>query len=505
VRKAWILLFFWACAGLAQVKDCAALTGFTLPGVPLEMLRAEVLPAGSSQTRPGPPGQAGPALPAHCRVEGVINRRVGAGGKEYGIHFALAMPDSWNGRFLFQGGGGLNGTVQPPLGGVAAGDAPALLRGFAVVSTDTGHRGAAFDGSFFADQQAALDFHYAANGRVTEVAKQIIARYYGRPPEKSYFTGCSTGGREGMIMSQRYPSYFDGIISGAPAMVTGHSNLALAFIDSVFSQGGKKSSELLSQSDRKLVVEALLAACDSLDGIKDGMIFHTRGCKFDPATLTCPGPKTEGCLSREQAEALKIAFAGPKTSRGRQVYPGFPFDPGIGDSTGLPGLLFGPRIPVAVDRPAKFDVDQMTERVESDFNARLGDSTWTNLSTFSARGGKLIFFHGMADPWFSPLATVGYYERLMADNGGRASVEQWSRLFLVPGMGHCGGGSATLDRFDMLTAIVDWVEKGQAPEAIVATGRAFPGRSRPLCPYPQYAHYKGAGDPNDAASFVCKE
>lgn len=308
-----------------------------------------------------------------------------------------------------------------------------------------------------------------------------------------------------MVMSQRYPTYFDGIVAGAPAMITGHSNMALAFMESIFSRGGKKPSEFLSEADRKLVVDSLLAACDELDGIKDGMIFNTRACKFDPVKLACKDGQTAGCLGREQAEALKIAFEGPKTSRGRQAYPGFPFDPGIGDRGGLPGLLHGPRIPVPVERPAAFDVDAELEKVESDVNARIGDSTWTNLSTFAGRGGKLIFFHGMADPWFSALATLGYYERLQAAGGGRAAVENWSRLFLVPGMAHCGGGSAALDRFDMLTAIVDWVEKGQAPEKVIATGRTFPGRSRPLCPYPKYAHYKGSGDPNDASSYICRE
>jgi len=506
MREIWLGGLLVALSAAAQTDNCSALAGFTPPDARLEITRAEKLAASRLSTGPqGAPAMAGLTMPAHCRVEGILDRRTGVGGKQYGIRFALALPDNWNGRFLFQGGGGLNGSVNPPIGQVASGDAPAIIRGFAVVSTDTGHQGSVFDGSFFEDQQAALDFYYVANGRVTVLAKQLITRYYGRAPEKSYFTGCSTGGREAMVMSQRYPTYFDGIVAGAPAMITGHSNMALAFMESIFSRGGKKPSEFLSEADRKLVVDSLLAACDELDGIKDGMIFNTRACKFDPVKLACKDGQTAGCLGREQAEALKIAFEGPKTSRGRQAYPGFPFDPGIGDRGGLPGLLHGPRIPVPVERPAAFDVDAELEKVESDVNARIGDSTWTNLSTFAGRGGKLIFFHGMADPWFSALATLGYYERLQAAGGGRAAVENWSRLFLVPGMAHCGGGSAALDRFDMLTAIVDWVEKGQAPEKVIATGRTFPGRSRPLCPYPKYAHYKGSGDPNDASSYICRE
>jgi feruloyl esterase len=141
----------------------------------------------------------------------------------------------------------------------------------------------------------------------------------------------------------------------------------------------------------------------------------------------------------------------------------------------------------------------------ADANARLGDSVWTNLSTFSGHGGKLIFYHGLSDPWFSPLDTIGYYERLIRDNGGASQVESWSRLFLSPGMGHCQGGSAALDRFDMLTAITDWVEKGIAPDAVIATGSAFPGRSRPLCSYPAFARYTGQGDPEDAKNYVCQK
>ena len=316
-----------------------------------------------------------------------------------------------------------------------------------------------------------------------------------------------------MIMSQRYPAYFDGVVAGAPAMRTGYSNLALAFIGAVFRQaaastgsGPVEAKQLLSDSDRELVVDSLLEKCDALDGIKDGMIFNTRCCAFDPMALVCEGAKTTRCLTAQQASALKKAFAGPKTLHGDPVYSAFPWDIGMGESQGLPGLLFGPTIPVPMAASgAEFDVDKEAARLGANASALLGDSTWTNLSSFAGRRGKLIFYHGMSDPWFSALDTLGYYERMAKDTGGKEPVTDWSRLYLVPGMGHCGGGSAALDRFDMLTAIVDWVEKGQAPDRVIATGRAFPGRSRPLCPYPQHAHYRGEGDPNDAGNFVCQE
>ena len=232
----------------------------------------------------------------------------------------------WNGRLLFQGGGGLNGSIRPPLGPQAIGEVPALARGFAVVSTDSGHQGAVFDAAFMKDQEAALNFAQASIGKVTAAAKAIIAHYYGQAPTRSYFVGCSTGGREGMIASQRYPAEFDGIVAGAPAMRTGRSNLGLAWANHVLAQispkgenGKPDPTKAFSPSDQKLVTDAIVAACDAKDGLKDGMIFNIRQCTFDPASLACSGAKTEACLSADQASALAKAFAGPKNSRGTPV------------------------------------------------------------------------------------------------------------------------------------------------------------------------------------------
>jgi feruloyl esterase len=207
-----------------------------------------------------------------------------------------------------------------------------------------------------------------------------------------------------------------------------------------------------------------------------------------------------------QATTIEKAFAGPKDSKGRQVYPGFLFDTGIVSTQGIPGLLHGGSTPVG---PAfsdiGMDVDSAVERALADPAESLSTtSRWTNLNTFSGHGGKLIFWHGVSDPWFSALDTIDYYERITKTNGGPEQVRRWSRLFLSPGMGHCGGGPGTLDTFDAVTAMVRWVEEGIAPESLTATGRAFPGRSRPLCAYPLYAHYKGQGNPEDAANFECR-
>ena len=225
------------------------------------------------------------------------------------------------------------------------------------------------------------------------------------------------------------------------------------------------------------------------------MIFDPRGCGFDVAALTCKGPKTDSCLSAAQVGALKKGFAGPRDSHGNQVYPGWWFDTGIAATAPIPGLLNpGPSPVGGPTLTTEMDVDQEA-RAAANPIAAVGDSAiWTQLNSFSGHGGKLIFYHGVSDPWFSAQDTVRYYEQLTADNGGAQSVLGWSRLFLVPGMGHCAGGAATLDRFDLLDPIVSWVEKGVAPESVTATGAAFPGRSRPLCPYPLHAQYKGSGD-----------
>lgn len=493
---------------------CAALTSLTIPGLELSITKAEWFPAGAPLPPAGPNAQAPQfKLPAFCRLDGTLDGRTGADGRPYGIGFALALPAEWNGRFLQQGGGGLNGNVGFPLGAQGSAGTPALARGFAVVSTDTGHRGTGFDASFMREQQASLDFAYQAIGRVASLAKQIIARHYGRPAAKSYFAGCSTGGREGMLMAQRYPTYFDGIVVGAPAMRTNFSGIGDRWVAVTLNevapknaQGQPVTRDALSEANKKHVLEGIANACDAGDGLKDGMIFDTRSCRFDPKALVCSAShKAEGCLTAAQAAALEKAFAGPRDSRGRQVYPGFLFDMGIASTQGIPGLLHGGSNPVGPSfTEIGMDVDRAVDTALADAAESLtATSRWTNLNTFSGRGGKLVFYHGVADPWFSALDTIDYYERMTKANGGPEQVRNWSRLFLAPGVGHCNGGPG-LDTFDALGAVVNWVEKGVAPDRLTATGRAFPGRSRPLCPYPLHAYYNGSGNPEDAANFSCR-
>ena len=497
----------------AEEFSCEDLMKFKMEGHNITINKTITVLEGKMKAGPfGPPAYDG-VIPEYCRVDGEIDKRIGYEGKPYAIGFAIAMPKDWNGRFMFQGGGGLNGNVADPIGNQGGGP-PALARGFAVITSDTGHKATAqgFDAAFFADQEASMNFLYKAIGKVTIVGKEIVKKYYSKSINYSYYVGCSTGGREAMIMSQRYPEYYDGIVSGAPAMRTNFSNLGTKWMQVSLNQaapldenGDPVSAEALPEKDLKLLIDSFLKACDNKDGVKDDMVFNIEGCDFGPEDIMCEDEKTDECLTEKQVKALKQGLAGPVASCGMQVYSPFPIDTGLDAKAGIPGLLvmtdsmLGPPT-----KDTEMDIDR--EYIEkTDGVAAAGDTfLWTNLSTFSGHGGKLIFYHGVSDPWFSALDTVNYYKRLERDNGGAEKVSEWSRLFLVPGMGHCRGGDKTVDTFDILGAIVEWVENGIAPNRIIATGRNFPGVSRPLCPYPTYPYYTGRGDNKDAANFECR-
>lgn len=326
----------------------AELTHFTLSGV--EITKAELKPAGTTipPLNPGAPA-VGP-LPAHCRVDGVMNRRKGVDREEFGIGFAIALPEraAWNGDFMMQGGGGGNGSVAYPTAANYSGDTPGLARGFAVASTDTGHtaKTGPFDFSFVRDQQAYLDFAFLANAEVAGMAKQIIAQYYAKAAAYSYFVGCSTGGREGMILSQRYPTVFNGIVSGAPAMRVGFSNLAVGqWVPVAYNQtaprdaaGHPQVDKFLSDEERKVFMDGLMQRCDGKDGVSDGMISDPMGCDFDPKVLACGAGQSSDCIATEKISAIQKAFAGPKNAYGTPVYPAFLYASGIAMKGGVPGL-----------------------------------------------------------------------------------------------------------------------------------------------------------------------
>jgi feruloyl esterase len=492
----------------AAAERCAAMANAAL-GKDVRITSATHRDA--SEAKPGGPGGFGavPPLPGHCRVEGIVNERQGAGGKTYGIRFSIALPDQWNGRFLLQGGGGLNGSVGEPIGPVASGPTPALARGFAVISHDSGHQGAVFDAGFMADQRAALDFAETSVHTVAVLGKAITEAYYGRPAAHSYMTGCSTGGREGMLASQRYPELFDGIIVGAPAMRAGDSNLAIEYTQVLLNQAAPKNAEgkpdiatLLSPAVRKTILDGMLAQCDAKDGLADGMIENVAACRaFDPKQLVCKAGQTENCIGAPLAEALEKSFAGPLDRAGYPIYAPNPFDTGIVSLQGgyLPSGAPGPFGPPSA--ATEIDLDARINAIRWDAAGRLTDTPyWTNLNTYLDRGGKMLFFHGVSDFWFSPLATWDYYERAAKTNG--AAFTDASRFYMVPGMMHCAGGNS-FDQFDLLTPLVEWVEHGQAPQTVVAHRRAPSTDARPLCPYPSYAAYQG-GDPAKAESFACR-
>ncbi len=512
----------------ANTSRCAAIVNLATPDFVVE--KAEIVPAGPA---PAPDGSGvvdgeGELLPEHCLVQGMINPRIGAGGKKFGLGFDLRMPTKWNGRFAFHGGGGMDGRLAPALGDIFGSVRPsALARGFAVVATDGGHRGDWLDGSFGLDQQARIDYAYNALGAVTPKAKELVEKYYGSAPSYSYLLGCSNGGRQGLTASQRFPLYFDGIVAGDPSIkfsrvtVDQMWNLHVAARIAPKDENGRPIiSRAFSDSDLRLVAESVLKRCDALDGLADGIINDWQGCDFDPGVLTCKGEKTGGCLSKAQVTALRDLHAGPSASDGRPLYGAFNYDTGIADpiwramhfgssgtgewdaadaTLGLSNMRYYQLTPPDPDLdPLDFDFDRDVERTRH--TGAISDADSTFLETF-ARHGKMIVYNGLSDQGMASSVLADWYDEVLRVNG--ESIRDSVRLFLIPGMCHCDGGQAT-DRFDMLEAIMAWVEEGRAPDRIIATGKAFPGLSRPLCPYPLVARYKG-GEVNNADSFVCAE
>lgn len=519
-----LLLLSSGGAAWAQVPDCAGFASQAPVGVKLQ---TESI-AGDAVRPPGV--SAGPLLVAHCKLTGRMAERTGQDGKPYYIGFEMRLPVQWNGRLLYQGGGGNDGVVRPAVGPQAA-PGYALNRGFTVVTTDAGHQGPTADFGF--DPIARTDNAYNAHDKVAVTAKDLIQRFYAKPADRSYFIGCSGGGRQAMMFTQRFPSYFDGVIAMAPAMrVSKGATIAAAWDTQAFQaiapagdDGKPVLSKALSDSDLGLLRKGILDACDALDGVSDGLVSNPAACKFDVSALQCNGEKEDSCLAPAQVGTLKKIFAGAKDSAGKPLYSSWPWDPGMGHpqndwrawklGNATSGKANSRHVFLMEDALQGYFVtppDRSLSIYQFDFDRdpqRMDAHAWifntaddVKLSGFQLRGGKLMFIHGMADPIFSAHEMVDYYQRLTAENGNKTA--DFSRLFLVPGMGHCQGGAAT-DSIDGLGALVDWVEKGKAPEAIAASGTTvFPGRTRPLCAYPKYAHYNGTGSMEDAASFTCR-
>jgi feruloyl esterase len=526
---------FWAAPAAGQpATKCADLVKMQIDNAAIS--DAADVAAGKPVTLGGGfmPAVQVTSLPSHCLVHGEVNHHKGDDGKDYGDKFEIRMPAEWEGRLLYMGGGGLDGALNPALGLQGPVTMPdsksALSMGYAVVSSDGGHEDATpmrSDGSFGSDPGARADYNYRSTKLVTDVARKVIAQYYGHEIKHSYFQGCSNGGREGLMVAERYPDYFDGVVAGAPAFNLTRAAIAeawntvqLASIAPSKPDGTPDLAQSLTEADLKLLVSAVLEKCDALDGLKDGLIFNTEACHFDPAVLKCASGQGANCLPAEKVAVIDNIFKGPHDSAGKPIYSTWPYDSGdaaegwrvwmtgLGPVPSINVMLFPsffngvalagapPRIDIF-----KFNFDSDPVRIEkasADINATSTD--WTG---FRKRKGKLILYTGMSDPVFSGHDLVRFYRQIGQNNGGDAEVRNFARLFLAPGMNHCSGGPG-LDDFDTLGAIQRWVEEDKAPESIVAGGRASPGRTRPLCPYPLFATYDGKGEPEKAASFSCR-
>ncbi len=493
-------------------------------------------------------------------LRGAVNERTGTDGRPYAIGFEMRLPDRWNGRYFDQVNGGNDGAVVPAYGNLG-GNQPdnALSRGYATLSSDSGHDGQAnpeaglVGGNLFGfDAQARLDYGYAANVTLTPIAKTIIERYYGRRPEYSYMVGCSNGGRHALVGATRLADEFDGFLAGAPGYNLPMVGLQHAWDVQSFDRAGGDIRRALSRDDLRVVAEGVAAQCDALDGAADGIVGAIAACQqtFDPKQLHCDANGSRACLSEVQTAALERSFAGPKDSAGRPLYSSWVFDAGLGANdwrnwkleSPIPGFEGLPLIatlgagslaqvfttpPTKVDgTPAslleylrRFDFDRDALRIlatTSEYPVAAMDfmapTDWRQprLAQLQAAGSKLIAYHGASDGAFSLQATIDWYQALRMNNGG--DVTDFARFYPVPGMTHCGGGPAT-DRFDLFSALVDWVERGKAPATVTATVRAdnrelpqgwSPTRSRPLCDWPQVARYRGTGDVESAESFRCE-
>ncbi|MCB4786168.1 tannase/feruloyl esterase family alpha/beta hydrolase [Delftia sp. Lp-1] len=525
-------------ASLLSCNDLAAKISF--PNT--RITAAETVAAGTLTV-------AGKPIAEHCRVTGRMHERVSTvDGQNYAVGFEMRLPRDWNGRFFYQANGGLDGVVSTAVGALGGGPlGNALQMGFAVLSSDAGHAGSL--GPFFGlDPQARLDYGYQAVGKLTPMARSALQTAYGKGPDRSYLGGCSNGGRHAMVAASRYADQYDGIIAGNPG-----TRLPLAAIANIAgAQGYAKLATTtqdlgtgFTQAERRLVSQAVLARCDALDGATDGMVQAGAACQasFDLArdVPTCGGARDGSCLSAEQKSTIAGLFKGATTSGGSRIYNSFPYDAGL-DTAGWAGWKFSnpisrdsgavafiwqtPPESAASFNDAQFALNGSVDSMLAKVQATNGTFTESGLSLMMPpdygklpvlrnRGAKLMVYHGTADPIFSSDDTVQWYDTLRRNHGDAAD---FARLYLVPGMNHCSGGPAT-EQFDMLSSLVAWVEKGQAPDRVIASARGAgnaggvnadlpatwsPTRTRPLCPHPLAAHYNGSGDMESAASFSCR-
>ena len=485
-------------------KPCESLSAYKGEGI--VSINARVVPATAD-------------TPQHCRVTGIITPEVA---------FEINLPDRWNRRFYMTGNGGLAGDA---LDGPTNPDrTSALTNGFVMARTNTGHDARKEPGGSFAmsHPQKAVDYAYRAVHLTATTSKDITKDYYGRAAAKSYWNSCSNGGRQGLIEAQRFPDDFDGIVANAPWVdQTGFT------IGAMWNQRALTATPV-SAAKMATVADKVMAKCDAIDGLKDGLIDDPRKCTFDPARdvpACAAGTDDVSCLTPAQAAAVAKVYSGP-VSNGKPFFPGFMpgseavmpglFGGGSGSGSGWSNVILPPAQPGAkpadfnlaentmkylVHTPPKPDYDYATFDFDRDVKmldawSAKADAKNPDLAKFKDRGGRLLMTYGWSDTILQPMMGVNYYEAALAKNG--RSTPDFFRLFMVPGMAHCGGGIGP-DRHDAMTAIINWVEKGQAPATMVASKVVENKvvRTRPLCAYPQVARYTGTGSIDDAANFRC--
>ncbi len=489
---------------------------------------------------------------AHCLIRGQMNERVSSiDNNTYAIGFEMRLPENWNGRFFYHANGGVDGFVNAATGNLDGSQTTTALQlGYAVINSNAGHEGPA---PFFGiDPQARIDYGYNAVANLTPMAKSLITDAYGKGPDRSYFAGCSNGGRHGMVAAARYADQYDGILAGNPGFNLPQAAVAQLYAVQQFTlvatslneDGNPDISTAFTQAERDMIASKVLERCDSLDGLADGMVADNMACRaeFDLQrdVPSCEAERNGMCLSEDQKTVLGNIMAGARNSAGEALYTSFPYDPGMAGQSWA-GWKFNssqsqnrdPGATAAIFTTPPFDIDMFREQGGYQFAMNFDmdtdaakiyatDEIYTespmsfmtppnpnNMDALRDAGSKLMVYHGMADGVFSPDDTIRWYSALNAQNAGNA--DEFARVYLVPGMGHCASGPST-DQFNMFEALVAWVEEGVAPDRVIASVRGnnpeipadwSPQRTRPLCAFPQVARYNGSGDIEDAANFSC--
>lgn len=487
------LAFGWTgVAAAAEPGACTSLKDLTLTDVRIDIAE-DIVPdpvwafPESSFNR----GSAGATRP-FCRVAGFIEDEIG---------FEVWLPPDWNGRLQNVGNGGYAGALN-----YSAANA-AMEAGYASATTDVGHRdepGGGFGASWAENRPDRVeDFGHRAHHLLAVVSKEIVEAHYGQPQDYAYYTGCSSGGWQGLMEIQKYPADYDAIAIGAPAQNFVRKETISMWMARQVPEQGSLTDELAEQ-----VSAAAVSYCDSKDGVEDGIVSMPLQCDFDPAELACgSGSGGASCLSPAQVETARLAYGFRTSEGGLSLYPGVTYGTSIraiqGGGTGQPGALLRYLKSDYQWSAETFDADRDIPELEARYDDMLG-ATNPDLRAFAERGGKMILWHGWTDPGIPALNTIGYMQTVRDEMGSNA-VDEFVRVYMAPGVNHCGGGVGP-NQWDMLTPLVRWREEGVAPDSILASSVDADDeitRTRPLCPFPQVAEYDGRGDPDNAASFIC--